>query len=173
MGDVRFEGLTRSREAAIDAGVGGYRKADQLSERLQNEEGLNEAARDFEKLFASMLVKEMRKTLSEGLFGEGAGTDTYGAWFDEHVGGEIAGTGALDMAGLLRAGLPKGEVISGSEIAAEYELGDGPGEAAPDPAAAETAPSEPPAGAESLRAERAAESRREQIYRALGLEPNR
>ena len=116
--DNNFEGLTRSREAGIDAGIGGLRKADQLKARVQ-EAGVESVAREFERLFASMLVKEMRSTLQDGLFGKGAGTDTYGSWFDEHVGASLADTGALDMAGILRAGLPKGEVISAEALEAE------------------------------------------------------
>ena len=71
--------------------------------------GLNDAdvAREFEALFASMLVKEMRQTLPKGLFGDGPGADTYSGWFDQHVGRQLAETGALDLAGILRAGLPQ------------------------------------------------------------------
>ncbi|QDU70080.1 rod-binding protein [Engelhardtia mirabilis] len=116
--DNNFDGLTRAREAGIDAGIGGLRKADQLKARMQNA-GVDKVAREFERLFASMLVKEMRATLQDGMFGKGAGSDTYGAWFDEHIGASLADTGALDMAGILRAGLPQGEVISAETLEAE------------------------------------------------------
>lgn len=111
----QFKGLTRAREAGIDAGVGGYRKAENLRQRLDSLQ-VEDAAREFEQLFASMLIKEMRATLNEGLFGKGAGSDTYGAWFDQHVGRSLADSGAFDLAGMLRAGLPQGEVIPAADL---------------------------------------------------------
>ena len=46
--------------------------------------------RQFSKLLASMLVKEMRQALPEGFFGEGAGSDIFDGWLDEHVGNALA-----------------------------------------------------------------------------------
>ena len=48
-----------------------------------------EAAEAFEAMFASLLVKEMRQTLPEGLFGSET-SDVYGALFDQHIGQTIA-----------------------------------------------------------------------------------
>ena len=45
-----------------------------------------EAALEFEKLFATLLVKELRRGLPEGFFGKGAGADVYEGWLDEHLG---------------------------------------------------------------------------------------
>jgi len=45
-----------------------------------------EAAREFEKLFATLLVKELRRGLPEGFFGKGEGADVYEGWLDEHLG---------------------------------------------------------------------------------------
>lgn len=72
-----------------------------------NTDNVEEAGRKFEALFLSMLTKEMRKTLGEGLFGSGPGADTYEGWFDQHMGDSLAGAQALDLAGILRAGLPR------------------------------------------------------------------
>lgn len=99
-------GLTRFDEAQTQAGALGAESHSQLRARLENAD-VETVAREFESLFASMLVKEMRSTLGEGLFGEGPGADTYSGWFDQHVGQAIAETRALDLAGLLRAGLPQ------------------------------------------------------------------
>ena len=56
-----------------------------------------EAARQFEKLFASLLVKELRRGLPEGFFGQGPGADVYEGWLDEHVGGALAEGGGLGL----------------------------------------------------------------------------
>jgi Rod binding domain-containing protein len=61
-----------------------------------------EAAQDFERLMATMLVKEMRRGLPEGFFGSGPGADSFNAWMDEHVGDAIASTNALDLAGMVK-----------------------------------------------------------------------
>lgn len=67
------------------------------------------AAKEMERLFAQMLVKELRSSLKSGLFGEGAGADTYSAWFDEHLGNELADAGVLGLAGQIKASLAKKE----------------------------------------------------------------
>ncbi len=63
------------------------------------------AAREFEALFASMMVTEMRKTMPEGFFGDAAGSDVYGQWFDRHMGEALARDDALGLAGMLKAQL--------------------------------------------------------------------
>ena len=64
-----------------------------------------EAAEKFESLLATLLVKEFRKTLGDGLFGGGAGSDIYAGWFDTHVGEALARDGGFDMEGLIRVGI--------------------------------------------------------------------
>lgn len=70
-------------------------------ERIQNSASTvspAEAARKFEELFATMLVKEMRSGLSEGFFGSGPQSDVYGGWLDQFVGAAIARDGGLHIA---------------------------------------------------------------------------
>lgn len=57
-----------------------------------------EAAKKFEALFATQLVKEMRSSLSEGFFGEGPQADVYSGWLDQFVGDAIAKDGGLHLA---------------------------------------------------------------------------
>jgi len=65
-----------------------------------------EAAEKMEALFASILVKELRRALPEGgFFGDGPGADTYNGWLDEHLGAALAKSGSLDMAGLVKTAL--------------------------------------------------------------------
>ena len=64
-----------------------------------------QVAAKFEALFASLLVKEMRKALPEGFFGTGADGDIYGGWFDEHLGAAIAKDGGLHLEALVERGI--------------------------------------------------------------------
>lgn len=63
------------------------------------------AADKFEALLATTLVKEMRKSLPDGFFGDGAGSDVFEGWLDEHVGKALASSGALDLAGMIKTGI--------------------------------------------------------------------
>lgn len=65
------------------------------------------AAQRFQSLLASMLVKEMRSSLSEGFFGSGAGGDVYGGWLDEHIGATLARRDALHLDATLRESLDR------------------------------------------------------------------
>lgn len=63
------------------------------------------AARKFEALLATQIVKELRRGTSEGFFGAGAGSDVYDGWFDEHLGQALAQSGTLDLAATVRVSL--------------------------------------------------------------------
>ena len=56
---------------------------------LDRAERTEEAATALEAVFGALLVKEMRKTLPDGLFGSDA-ADIYGGLFDEHIGQQLA-----------------------------------------------------------------------------------
>lgn len=64
-----------------------------------------EVAKDFEALFASMLLKEMRKTLADGLFGSES-SDVYGGLFDLHMGEAISEGRGLGIKELILAQMP-------------------------------------------------------------------
>jgi len=80
-----------------------------------------EAAHQMEALFATMLVKELRRALPNGFFGDGTGADTFNGWLDEHIGGTLAESGALDLAGMIRTSLENGREAkrNGPEKASE------------------------------------------------------
>jgi len=64
-------------------------------------------AKDFEGVFASMMLKEMRKTLEPGsLFGEDK-SDIYGGMFDQFLGEHISGSGGIGMAKMIREALDR------------------------------------------------------------------
>ena len=68
-------------------------------------------AKDFEGVFASLLLKEMRKTLEPGtLFGEDSG-DVYGGMFDLYLGQQMTQSGGFGLAKMIRESLdPKQKV---------------------------------------------------------------
>jgi Rod binding domain-containing protein len=59
----------------------------------------NELAQEFESLFVSMLVKELRQTSSSdgGLF-PGDPSDTFGGMFDMYMGQHLARSGGIGLA---------------------------------------------------------------------------
>ncbi len=69
----------------------------------------------FEKLFASLLVKEMRSTLGDGFFGQGPGSDVFGGWLDEHLGSALCDGPGLGLASSLREGLLQRRLASSAE----------------------------------------------------------
>ncbi|MCA9176305.1 MAG: rod-binding protein [Planctomycetales bacterium] len=73
-------------------------KVDQqtAAERQLQIESRNEALKEFESIFVSLLIKEMRQS-SEGLF-PGDSTDSLGALFDQHVGKSVAEGPGLGIA---------------------------------------------------------------------------
>ncbi len=65
-------------------------------------EKIDQVARDFESLFASQMLKEMRKTLDpETMFGSNSG-DVYGGMFDQFVGRQMAEGRGFGLAKMLR-----------------------------------------------------------------------
>lgn len=78
--------LSQPPELAQSAGLARLSSA----QRELRKGDVSEAAREFERLFATLLVKEMRSTLPEGFFGKGAGSDVFDGWLDEHLGKSLA-----------------------------------------------------------------------------------
>jgi Rod binding domain-containing protein len=64
-------------------------------------ESPRETAQKFEALLATMLVKEMRRAVPEGFFGDGAAGDIYSGWLDEHVGAAVARDDGLHVRDML------------------------------------------------------------------------
>ncbi|MCA9218014.1 MAG: rod-binding protein [Planctomycetales bacterium] len=77
------------------------------------QEGLSDSSGDvathFEAVFMSMMLKEMRATLSDGLFGQ-EGSDTFGALFDLHLGQHLADSGGIGLREMVAAAYAKNDV---------------------------------------------------------------
>ena len=67
----------------------------------------DKVAKDFESVFASMMLKEMRKSLEPGsLFGDDS-SDVYGGMFDQFMGQHMSESGGLGLASMIRQALEK------------------------------------------------------------------
>ncbi|QDU86551.1 flagellar rod assembly protein/muramidase FlgJ [Planctomycetes bacterium Pla163] len=84
---------------------------------MQSPERVAEAARQFESLLATMLVKEMRAGLEEGFFGSGPGADTFSSMLDENLGNELAKRPLFGMTELL-GGMARARVEAAANAAA-------------------------------------------------------
>ena len=59
-------------------------------------------ARQFEQIFVQQMLQAMRDSVgtgeSDGLFGKGPGSGTYGDWFDLHLGRHLTDHGGIGLA---------------------------------------------------------------------------
>ena len=94
---------------AVSKPVAGAALDDKIAslQRAKHAEHDGEVAREVEGLFAQLFVKELRRGLGEGFFGQGAGSDTFDGWLDEHLGESLARDGVLDLAGRIRTSLER------------------------------------------------------------------
>jgi len=76
-----------------------------------------DTAKQFETLFGVMLVRELRRAMPKGMFGEGAGADVYEGWFDEHLGNALAAHDALGIAGMVKAALGRAQAARDAQAA--------------------------------------------------------
>ncbi|HUR26639.1 MAG TPA: rod-binding protein [Planctomycetota bacterium] len=77
------------------------KKAAALAASSKGDPKAAEVPQQFSKLLATMLVKEMRRALPEGFFGEGAGADIFDGWLDEHMGSALAARDGLRLEGMI------------------------------------------------------------------------
>ncbi len=110
MDGLSLDGLPNRALNALETG-----KLDGAREALKDDRGV-EAADAFEKLLATMLVKEMRRALPNGFFGDGPGAEVFEGWFDEHVGGALAERDALGFAGMVKEDLVRKEAARETEL---------------------------------------------------------
>ena len=85
------------------------------AQRAAEEGRTEEAAHAFERLFATMFAKEMRRALPEGFFGDGPGSDVYGGWLDEHLGNALAERDTLGFAASVKEDLLRMEAARQAE----------------------------------------------------------
>ena len=79
---------------------------DVASLRLEHKTTPDDLAQSLEAVFASMLLKEMRSTLADGLFG-GEQSDIMGGLFDLHLGEAMAAGDGLGVKQLVLANLDR------------------------------------------------------------------
>lgn len=75
-------------------------QAPNASAEGQLPEQLKSVGTDFESVFMSMMIKEMRNSLDGGFFGEES-SDTYGGMFDLFIGKHLASSSPLGIGEML------------------------------------------------------------------------
>ncbi len=81
----------------------------QRQARSADRRQLREAARNFETMFATMLLSNMRKSMApEGLYGKGMGGDVFQSMMEEKLGEVIARRGQLGIARMIERQLSRG-----------------------------------------------------------------
>ncbi len=103
-----MDGFSGLASAGVGARALQDTQLDALRDRSQHSSP-KDAAQKFEALFATTLVKEMRKTLGDGFFGEGPQADVYAGWLDQFVGEAIARDGGLHLSGRLEQDLERAQ----------------------------------------------------------------
>ncbi|MBI5432618.1 MAG: rod-binding protein [Planctomycetes bacterium] len=83
-----------------------------VAEALSHD-GAETAAKRFESLLATQLVKEMRRSLDEGFFGSGPGSEVFDGWLDEHLGEALAKGRGLGLRDAIAHNL--GEIAANEE----------------------------------------------------------
>lgn len=84
------------------------------------------AAKKFESLLATQLVKEMRRSLGDGFFGEGPQADVYSGWLDQYLGEALARDGGLRLADGLERSLEQKQAALDAANARENAAGGEP-----------------------------------------------
>ena len=92
---------------ASEAGAGLSRELG--VESSQRTSQVEEAGQQFEELFVSMLMKQMRDTLEEGLFGDES-SDSLGAIFDLYMGKHLAKSSPLGVGQAVKSYLKAGQI---------------------------------------------------------------
>jgi Rod binding domain-containing protein len=82
-----------------------------------------ETAKQFETLFGALLVRELRRSMPQGMFGSGAGADVYEGWFDEHLGNALAERDSLGIARMIESTLARAQAARAAMEARAAEEG--------------------------------------------------
>lgn len=90
-----------------------------VSERLDSREQAAEVGKEFESLFLSLMLKELRSSLQDGMF-QGDGGDVYGGLFDLMMGQSMAASNPLGIGQMIQNYLPaESAAASGSTLNAQ------------------------------------------------------
>jgi len=114
-------GLSQAMASQVGVDVEALQMAkDRIKAEVKNE-AIEKAASEFESVFLSLMLKEMRNTLDSdegGLFG-GDGSDTYGGMFDMFMGQHLSESRPLGIGDTIKAHL---EGVSGGVDLAKVDL---------------------------------------------------
>jgi hypothetical protein len=97
--------FTSGNEIQVSAAADAFDKTLAAAKRAADGGKTKEAGQAIEKLLATMLVREMTRTLPNGFFGDGPGADTFNGWLEDHLGGALAEGQALGLSEAVQAAL--------------------------------------------------------------------
>lgn len=87
-----------------------------VAERVDAKQHAAEVGKEFESLFLSLMLKELRSSLQDGMF-QGDGGDVYGGLFDLMMGQSMAASNPLGIGQMIQNYLPaESESASGSKL---------------------------------------------------------
>ena len=98
-------GLTSGIPGGLSAGAAGGPQSAEQMKALGNE---------FEGVFLSMMLKEMRQSLDEGLF-QGDSSDSFGGMFDLFIGKHLAQSNPIGIGDLVLQQYSKGQPTDDKE----------------------------------------------------------
>ena len=88
-------------------------------------EKLRKAARNFEAIFITQILSNMRRSINSGLFGKGMSSDMYHSMFDENIAQAIASKDGFGLSDIIIKSLHKDigqEESAPGETLADYWL---------------------------------------------------
>ncbi|MFQ5675737.1 MAG: transglycosylase SLT domain-containing protein [bacterium] len=99
---------------SINPASNGPHKVDQPQQSAQKKERsprelgqLKRAAQDFEAIFISQILQNMRRSMKSGLFGDGVSSDIYNSMFDENIAKAIASKDGFGLSDIIIKSLQK------------------------------------------------------------------
>ena len=84
--------------------------------RAGDQRSIEHVASEFESLFVSMVLKEMRQTLQPDTMFGGDTSDTYGGLFDMYMSQHVAHAGGFGIGNMVRQYLEKQKAVSPGEL---------------------------------------------------------
>jgi Rod binding domain-containing protein len=90
-----------------------------VNQQLDSKQHAAEVGKEFESLFLSLMLKELRSSLQDGMF-QGDGGDVYGGLFDLMMGQSLATSNPLGIGQMIQNYLPaESTAESGSKLNAQ------------------------------------------------------
>ncbi|OYP35229.1 rod-binding protein [Rhodopirellula sp. MGV] len=95
-----MDGISSSMPTPMPAGASAISSGSIGNGFAASAQNMEQVGNEFESVFVSMLLKEMRNSLDEGFFG-GESSDSFGGMFDMFIGKHLAESNAIGIGQML------------------------------------------------------------------------